>query len=172
MDQLFFRPGWIEKPRAELIEEVEQIIRTNNKEWIIEGNYSEYLQLFSMVFQDFGLFSFSLGQNIAASTDYDEDDVVSAIKDSGFNERFKKLPKGLDTYLYQHFEKEGVEISGGEAQKVVMARAIYKDAPFVILDEPTAAPYPHVSIRSLYYMKLSVKLKCFLLRLAFLNKYA
>lgn len=105
-------------------------------------DYDEYLRLFSMVFQDFGLFSFSLGQNIAASTDYDEDDVMSAIKDSGFNERFKKLPKGLDTFLYQNFDKEGVEISGGEAQKIAMARAIYKDAPFVILDEPTAALDP------------------------------
>ena len=52
------------------------------------------------------------------------------------------MPKGLNTNLYQNFEKDGVEISGGEAQKIALARALYKDAPFVILDEPTAALDP------------------------------
>lgn len=105
-------------------------------------DYDEYLQLFSVVFQDFGLFSFSLGQNIASSTDYQEEAILSAIEDAGFINRYKKLPKGLDTYLYQNFDKDGVEVSGGEAQKIAMARAIYKDAPIVILDEPTAALDP------------------------------
>ncbi|MCC5894324.1 MAG: ABC transporter ATP-binding protein [Alkalibacterium sp.] len=105
-------------------------------------DYDDYLRLFSVVFQDFGLYSFNLGQNVAASTDYDEERVLSAIKDAGFYSRYKQLPKGLDTYLYQNFEKDGVEISGGEAQKIAMARAIYKDTPIVILDEPTAALDP------------------------------
>ncbi|PRY81039.1 ABC transporter ATP-binding protein [Alkalibacterium olivapovliticus] len=105
-------------------------------------DYDEYLQLFSVVFQDFGLFSFDLGQNVAASTEYNEEKVISAIKDAGFFSRFEKLPNGLNTFLYQNFEKEGVEISGGEAQKIAMARAIYKDAPIVVLDEPTAALDP------------------------------
>lgn len=105
-------------------------------------DYDDYLRLFSVVFQDFGLYSFNLGQNVAASTEYDEERVMSAIKDAGFYERYKKFPQGLNTYLYQNFEKDGVEISGGEAQKIAMARAIYKDAPIVILDEPTAALDP------------------------------
>ncbi len=105
-------------------------------------DYDDYLRLFSVVFQDFGLYSFNLGQNVAASTEYDEERVMSAIKDAGFYERYTKMPNGLDTYLYQNFEKDGVEISGGEAQKIAMARAIYKDAPIVILDEPTAALDP------------------------------
>jgi len=105
-------------------------------------DYDEYLQLFSVVFQDFGLFSFNLGENIAASTEYEKEKVLSAIEDAGFKERYDKLPKGLSTYLYQNFEKDGVEVSGGEAQKIAMARAIYKDAPIVILDEPTAALDP------------------------------
>ncbi|WP_440895208.1 ABC transporter ATP-binding protein [Amphibacillus sp. Q70] len=105
-------------------------------------NYDEYLRLFSVVFQDFSLFSFSLGQNVSASIEYKDEDVISALKDAGFNERFNKLPQGLNTYLYQNFDKDGIEISGGEAQKIAMARAIYKDAPIVILDEPTAALDP------------------------------
>lgn len=105
-------------------------------------DYDDYLRLFSVVFQDFGLYSFNLGQNVAASTEYDEEKVLSAIKDAGFFSRFEKLPNGLNTFLYQNFEKEGVEISGGEAQKIAMARAIYKDAPIVVLDEPTAALDP------------------------------
>ncbi|MCD8506175.1 MAG: ABC transporter ATP-binding protein/permease [Alkalibacterium thalassium] len=105
-------------------------------------DYDEYLQLFSVVFQDFSLFSFSLGQNVAASTDYEADDVVSAIKDAGFYDRYTRLSEGLETFLYQNFDKDGVEISGGEAQKIAMARAIHKNAPFVILDEPTAALDP------------------------------
>ena len=53
-----------------------------------------------------------------------------------------RMPKGLDTVLYKDFEEDGVEISGGEAQKIALARALYKNAPFIILDEPTAALDP------------------------------
>lgn len=105
-------------------------------------DYDEYLQLFSVVFQDFNLFSFELGQNVAASTEYEDEKIMDSIEKAGFKERFDKLPQKLDTYLYQDFDKDGVEISGGEAQKIAMARALYKDAPIVILDEPTAALDP------------------------------
>src|SRR5699024_2759524 len=59
-----------------------------------------------------------------------------------FGPRLKSMPKGLDTFLYKKLDKDGVEISGGEAQKIAIARALYKDAPFIVLDEPTAALDP------------------------------
>ncbi|MDD6795823.1 MAG: ABC transporter ATP-binding protein, partial [Clostridiaceae bacterium] len=105
-------------------------------------NYKEYLSLFSVVFQDFKLFSFSLSQNVASSVDYDEELVIDSLNKSGFSEKLEKLDKGIDTPLYKDFDEEGVEISGGEAQKIAIARALYRNAPFVILDEPTAALDP------------------------------
>ena len=105
-------------------------------------DYNEYLSIFSVVFQDFKLFSFSLGQNVAASVDVDEDRARSCLEKAGFGDRLQNLPKGLDTCLYKDFEEDGVEISGGEAQKIALARALYKNAPFIILDEPTAALDP------------------------------
>ena len=65
-----------------------------------------------------------------------------ALEQSGFGERLASMPKGLDTPLYKNFEEDGVEISGGEAQKIALARALYKNASFIILDEPTAALDP------------------------------
>lgn len=105
-------------------------------------DYDEYMSIFSVVFQDFKLFSFSLGQNVAASTNYDESRVIECLTKSGFSDRLAKMPKGLKTCLYKDFDEEGVEISGGEAQKIALARALYKNAPFIILDEPTAALDP------------------------------
>ena len=105
-------------------------------------DYNEYLSIFSVVFQDFKLFSFSLGQNVAASVEVDNDRAISCLKKAGFGDRLQNLPKGLDTCLYKDFEEDGVEISGGEAQKIALARALYKNAPFIILDEPTAALDP------------------------------
>ena len=61
---------------------------------------------------------------------------------AGFGDRLNTMPNGLDTYLYKELDKNGVSISGGEAQKIAIARALYKDAPFIILDEPTAALDP------------------------------
>ena len=109
---------------------------------IREYRYEEYLCVFSVVFQDFKLFSFPLGQNVAASVDVDEQRAREALRKSGFGERLTALPKGLATPLYRDFEEDGVEISGGEAQKIAIARALYKDAPCLVLDEPTAALDP------------------------------
>lgn len=104
-------------------------------------DYEEYLSLLSVVFQDFKLFSMSLGQNVAASAQVDEVRARDCLERAGFGERLATLPKGLDTGLYTDAE-DGVSISGGEAQKIAIARALYKDAPLVILDEPTAALDP------------------------------
>lgn len=105
-------------------------------------DYDEYMSIFSVVFQDFRLFSFSLAQNVAAGTEYDADRVAKCLEKAGFGDRLAEMPKGVETYLYRNFDEGGVEISGGEAQKIALARALYKDAPFIILDEPTAALDP------------------------------
>lgn len=105
-------------------------------------DYEEYMSIFSIVFQDFQLLSFTLGQNVAARQDYDRARAEACLRQAGFGGRLDSLPKGLDTCLYRDFEKDGVEISGGEAQKIALARALYKDAPFIVLDEPTAALDP------------------------------
>lgn len=102
----------------------------------------DYWSLFAVVFQDFKLFSLPLGQNIAASLDVDPQKAYEALAVSGFEDRFREMPKGLDTTLFKDFVDDGVEVSGGESQKIAIARALYKDAPFVVLDEPTSALDP------------------------------
>lgn len=104
--------------------------------------YPDYMNLFSVVFQDFQLISQPLGSNVAGSMKYDKNKVQKALIDAGFDERMKNMPEGLDTWLYKDYNENGVEISGGEAQKIAIARALYKNAPFIILDEPTAAIDP------------------------------
>lgn len=105
-------------------------------------DYDEYLAVFSVVFQDFKLFSFSLGENVASGADYDVDKVMAALHQSGFGERLATMTEGIKTTLYKDFDENGIEVSGGEAQKIALARALYKDSPFIILDEPTAALDP------------------------------
>ena len=124
-----------------LYDPTEGEIRLNGVD-IREYDYEEYLNIFSVVFQDFKLFSFSLGQNVATAMEYDKEKAEQCLVKAGLSQRLESMPKGLDTALYEDFESEGVEISGGEAQKVALARALYKDAPVVVLDEPTAALDP------------------------------
>ncbi len=102
----------------------------------------EYVRLFSVVFQDFKLLSMPLGENVAASVEVDEGKAKEVLRQAGLGERLEELSQGLDTYLYQDIADGGIEISGGEAQKIAIARALYKDAPFVLLDEPTASLDP------------------------------
>lgn len=90
---------------------------------------------FAAVFQDFQIFSASVGENVALSTEYDEERVWKALKAAGFD---KELPNGLETILLREFDDEGLMLSGGEQQKIAIARAFYKDCPYVILDEPSA----------------------------------
>ena len=104
--------------------------------------YEEYATLFSVIFQDYILVSLKLSENVAASHTMDVDKVRKCLDDSGFWDRLQTLSQGIDTYLYKDYEEEGIDISGGEAQKIAIARALYKDAPFVLLDEPTAALDP------------------------------
>lgn len=105
-------------------------------------NYRQYLELFSVVFQDYKLLSVPLGNNVASSDRWDAAKVERLLDEVGFGDRYSKMPKKLDTPLYKDFDEDGVNVSGGEAQKIALARALYKDAPFIILDEPTAALDP------------------------------
>ncbi len=90
---------------------------------------------FAAVFQDFQIFSCSLGENVALDINPQEEKVWDALKHSGFN---KELKNGIRSELLREFNDEGVMFSGGEAQKTAIARAFYKDCPYVILDEPSA----------------------------------
>lgn len=101
----------------------------------------EYGSRFSVVFQDFKLFSFSLGETVASASAYDRERVTKALGQAGLNDRLATLPDGLETYLYKDFA-DGIEFSGGESQKTALARALYRDAPILVLDEPTAALDP------------------------------
>ena len=103
-------------------------------------DYEEYLRLFSVVFQDFRLLAFPLGENVAASQDVDAQRARECLARAGLGGRLAAMPDGLETPLYE--EAGGVEVSGGEAQKIALARAVYRHAPFIVLDEPTVALDP------------------------------
>lgn len=124
-----------------LYDPTEGEILLNNVD-IRKYDYKEYMSIFSVVFQDFKLFSFGLGQNVSASFHYNEELAKRCLEKAGFYERLQSMKKGLETSIYKDLDEEGVEISGGEAQKIALARALYKNAPFIILDEPTAALNP------------------------------
>ncbi len=103
---------------------------------------TKYNDLFAVVFQDFNLFSVSLAQNISAGIDYDENKIRSAIVNAGLKQRVAEMPNDIDTIIFKDFDKSGIEVSGGESQKIAIARAFYKDSPIFIFDEPTAALDP------------------------------
>lgn len=103
----------------------------NIKDWTLRSYHDNY----AAVFQDFSLFGATLGENVAMNDTPDKDRVLQALKESSFT---KQLDNGVDSILLREFDDEGVSLSGGEAQKVAVARAFYKDCPFAILDEPSA----------------------------------
>ncbi|MFT8410254.1 MAG: ABC transporter ATP-binding protein [Schleiferilactobacillus perolens] len=102
----------------------------------------EYQQIFAVVFQDYRLFAFSVADNVAVNTHKDPARMKRALTLAGVWDKVQTLPKQADTSLTKNIDPDGVDISGGEAQKIAIARAWYKDAPFIILDEPTAALDP------------------------------
>lgn len=108
---------------------------------IAEYDFKSYRDLFGIVFQDFKLFAMNVAENVAAGSEYDTEKVKDCLTKAGIIERVNNMDNGIETHLYNVGE-EGVEVSGGEAQKIAIARALYKDAPFIILDEPTSALDP------------------------------
>ncbi len=104
-------------------------------------DYKEYMQLFAVVFQDFSVFDFSIAQNVATSSEYDAGKIEDCLERVGFGKRLRKLEQGIETYVGEQYE-DGVRLSGGERQKIAIARALYRNSPFILLDEPTAALDP------------------------------
>ncbi len=105
-------------------------------------DYSVYRKMLGVVFQDFQLFAFSVKENILLGMEPDEERLNWAIEKSGLSEKVSSLEKGLETSISKEFDENGIEFSGGEGQKLASARAYYRNAPIVILDEPTAALDP------------------------------
>ncbi len=111
---------------------------------IKEYDKEEYRKLLSVVFQDFKLFDATIQENIQFG-DWEKEDTGALLQkaaEEGGLSKLQKLPEGWNTRIYRHFDENGIMPSGGEEQKIAIARAIYKDAPLVILDEPTAALDP------------------------------
>ena len=104
-------------------------------------DYRQYQALFGVVFQDFQLFPFPVGQNVAASLHFDEERLWRGLEQAGVADRVRAMGQKLETPI-SAVDEAGENVSGGEAQKLAIARALYKDAPFVVLDEPTAALDP------------------------------
>lgn len=104
-------------------------------------DYRQYQALFGVVFQDFQLFPFPVGQNVAASLHFDEERLWRCLEQAGVADRVRAMGQKLETPI-STVDEAGENVSGGEAQKLAIARALYKDAPFVVLDEPTAALDP------------------------------
>ena len=107
-------------------------------------DFEQYMSLFSTVFQDYKLYALSLKDNVALaeSDNTDDNKVEKVLRQAGFCEKLDSLPKGLQTLVYRNYDDEGFEPSGGEGQKIALARALFKDAPIIVLDEPAAALDP------------------------------
>lgn len=119
------------------------VIRLNGTD-IREYNLHSYRKLFATAFQDICLFGMSVKDNIVMGVhrEDEEEQVIRALKKAGVYERIEKLPHGIDTVMTKEFDEEGAVLSGGESQKVAVARAFYRKSPVKIFDEPSSALDP------------------------------
>lgn len=124
-----------------------------------EIGFQEYTRLIASVFQDFKLFSFSIKDNLVFenTNNIPDESLTTTLKNSGFH--LDKYEKGLETSIYKNFDEAGFEPSGGEGQKIALARAELKQASFILLDEPTAAMDPKAEMELYYRFKELTKNK-------------
>ena len=111
---------------------------------IKEYDYDEYMKVIATIFQDYKIFAFSIYENICMHENYHDDisRMDKILSDNGVLQKIKSLKQGGETILSKLFDEAGIELSGGQLQKIALCRAIYKDAPVIILDEPTASLSP------------------------------
>lgn len=111
---------------------------------IREFSPKEYRHRIGVVFQDYQLYAATLGENVVMQDGVlgATNEVVSALEKAGFGERLATLPHGLETQVTAEFDKDGINFSGGESQKIAISRAFYKDADILIMDEPSSALDP------------------------------
>ena len=120
---------------------------------IREETVSSHRNRFAAVFQDFAVFGATVGENVALSKSYDSERVLEALRKAGFT---KELPEGAQTVLTKEFSDKGLNLSGGEEQKLAIARVFYKNCPYIILDEPSANLDPV----SEYELNLAISESC------------
>ena len=110
---------------------------------IYDYDYMSYMNVISAVFQDYKLFNFSIEENISCNAaGGDEERVNRLIDEVGMREKVDELPNGIKSRFGKEYDEEGIEMSGGQGQKIAIARALYKKASMVILDEPASALDP------------------------------
>jgi len=148
--------------KTTLIKLVTGLLLPDKGEILINGvpqskfNISEYYHLFSTVFQDIYLLTYSIQDTILQGIPYNKERYQTVLKQSGMDKIIEKLPEGDETKIVRKVYQESIELSGGQLQKLKLAQALYKDAPVLILDEPTAALDP-IAEHEVYrdYLKFS-----------------
>lgn len=125
-----------------LLDPTEGVVRLNGAD-IRQFNRREYYRCFATVFQDFSVMDISIAENVAQNVEnYNRKRVAEVLDYAGLSAKIQELPKGMDTRLGSRLWEDGVDFSGGQVQKLMLARALYRNAPILLLDEPTAALDP------------------------------
>ena len=129
-----------------LYEPSQGVIRVNGRD-IREIASREYYEKIGIILQDFHIFAYSVRENLCFDKHVELAAMENALQQAGLEERIAKLPKGIETSLYRKLDRDGVELSGGEGQKLAMARALCKNTSLLIMDEPTSALDPLAEYR-------------------------